>query len=138
MGDPGPASRDGAGLAPLTSRHPQVPVKVFSWQLIPDGKLHFAFIYEFFQPSVTGGQENPWSKLPPHLNKQQNHDKILSCALQLHLFTYPTEQKHGALLNEGCGCRAPGAGIPHANLLAVSTARAHWEHINALCTEPPA
>lgn len=86
-------------MAPLTSSSPQVPVKVLSWQLTPDGKLHLAFIYEFFQPSVAGGQEDPRSKLGPHLNKQQNHDKILSCALQLHLFTYPIEQKRGALLN---------------------------------------
>lgn len=96
--NPGPASRrgeQGYGLPDLQLS----PVKVLSWQPTPDGKLHPAFIYIFFQPSVAGGQENQRSKLPPHLNKQQNHCKILSCALQLHIFTYPRQQKRGALLN---------------------------------------
>lgn len=98
--NPGPASRrweQGYGLPDLQlSPHAS---EALSWLLTPDGNLHPAFIYVFFQPSVAGGQANPPSKLPPHLNKQQNHCKILSCALELHIFTYPIEQKHGALLN---------------------------------------
>lgn len=44
----------------------------------------------------------------------------------------------GHCLIKDVGVEAPGAEISHANLPAVSPARFHREHVNALCSEPPA
>lgn len=91
-----PAGDGSRAVASLTS--PRATGGVFL-AAHPKWEISSCFYLCVFPTKCSWRSGEPTEQTPPHLNKQQNHCKILSCALQLHIFTHPTEQKRGALLN---------------------------------------